>query len=297
MISALAPAAALAEPLVIAHRGASGYLPEHTLEAYRLAIRQGADFIEPDLVVTKDGHLVARHDIHLSATTDIADRPAFAGRKRRHQGREDWYVADFTLAEIRQLRARQRFPSRGTGQDGVLPIPTFDEVLELLKTAPVGVYPELKAPAFFAAAGQDPGRLLLEALARHGLAEAKSRVFIQCFDLATLRQLRGKTALPLVMLMAGRGLLNPQPDIPLADLAGLVDGIGVSKRLLLLPWSRLMQDAKAHGLLVHLWTFRDDQTPFYFDSPEAELGHYLKQGIDGVFADFPDTAIKARNAL
>ena len=331
LIPALAPVA-LGEPIVIAHRGASGYLPEHTLAAYRLGIAQGADFIEPDLVVTRDGHLVARHDIYLSTTTDVAERPEFASRKRRHGGREDWFVSDFTLAEIKQLRARQPFPGRRVGQEarlaalaadaapvlagpkdaaarlvaaradgaaaGGLEVPTFDEVLELLQEAPVGVYPELKQPAFFQAAGHDPAQLLLAALERHGLGEARERVFIQCFDLETLRRLKGRTSLPLIMLVSAKGWWRlSTPDVPLAEIAQVADGVGAMKQLALLPWSSFVREAKALGLQVHLWTFRNDQRPFYFRSPEAELRYYLTQGIDGVFADFPDTAVQVRNSL
>ncbi len=120
------------EPIVIAHRGASGYLPEHTLEAYKLGIEQGADYIEPDLVMTKDGVLVARHDIYLSSTTNVASKPEFADRKRTIGDKTDWFVMDFTLDEIKTLRARQAFPGRDKSFDDLLEIPTLDEIVALV---------------------------------------------------------------------------------------------------------------------------------------------------------------------
>jgi glycerophosphoryl diester phosphodiesterase len=149
------------QPIVIAHRGASGYLPEHTLEAYKLGIEQGADYIEPDLVLTKDGHFVARHDIYLSTTTDIEGRPEFANRKRTINDKEDWYVFDFTLAELKTLFAKQPWEGRDQSHNGKYRIPTFEEIFALVTAhnsnneKKVGLYPEMKQPSVFKANGLD----------------------------------------------------------------------------------------------------------------------------------------------
>ena len=151
------------QPAIIAHRGASGYLPEHTLEAYTLAIDLGCDFIEPDLVFTKDGHLVVRHEGYLSPSTDVADHPEFADRKKHSKtfGFEDWFTEDFTLEEIKTLHARQAYPGRSREYDGKFLIPTFMEVLELArakskeKARPIGVYPETKHPGHYKKLGHD----------------------------------------------------------------------------------------------------------------------------------------------
>ncbi len=286
---------AAAKPLVIAHRGASGYLPEHTIAAYELAISQGADFIEPDLVATRDGHRVARHDIYLSTTTNVSELAEFAERKRLHNEREDWYVTDFTLAELKQLKARQPFEGRPKTDDDRFEIPTFDEVLSLLEGNNVGVYPELKKPRFFQDAGIDTGELLLDRLAAHGLADKPERVFIQSFDPGFLKTLRPKTALPLIMLVWPKRRFSTEPSIPLATIAEFADGVGAFKGLILMPWSSFVDDAKSHGLEVHAWTFRNDAVPFFFGSAESELEYYLDEGVDGVFTDFPDTAVNRLN--
>lgn len=329
-------------PLVIAHRGASGYLPEHTLEAYALAIEQGADVIEPDLVFTKDGVLVARHDRFLSTTTDVGDRPAFANRRRANDDandapRDDWWVEDFTLAELKTLRARQPFPGRAKAFDGLYGIATFAEVLALASAEaarrgrPVGVYPETKHPSFFASIGHDFAAPLLEALEGFDAGP----VFIQSFEPEILKRLQGKTSAKLVQLVyetsPGAG-----PNIPLDEIATYADGVGPAKNLILRAdgaLSGLVKEAHATGLAVHPWTFRDDQknervekmfahmrsehgsgavavgAPYVALNPEwpGEIGvatdsgfEYLiffTQGVDGVFTDFPDTAAKVRQSL
>ncbi len=304
-------------PLIIAHRGASGYLPEHTLEAYALAIDQGADVVEPDLVFTKDGVLVARHDRYLSTTTNVADHPEFASRKRANNDpktppREDWWVEDFTLAEIKSLRARQPFPGRSKEFDDLYAIPTFAEIVSLVAHKaneagrPVGLYPETKHPAFFKSNGQDFETPLLEAL-EHFEAGA---VFIQSFDPEILMNLQGKTAAKLVQLVgetaAGAGRA---PTLTAIDL--YADGIGVAKGLVLAPdGDETGLIAKAHGLglFVHAWTFRDDQpgdaprtavqekSPSPASAPEGELDFFFTLGADAVFTDFPDTAFRTRAA-
>ncbi len=332
-------------PLIIAHRGASGYLPEHTLEAYGLAIEQGADVIEPDLVFTKDGVLVARHDRYLGTTTNIADKPEFADRKRANadpktEAREDWWVEDFTLAEIKTLRARQPFPGRTKEHDDKFAVPTFDEVLAFVTTKateagrPVGVYPETKHPAFFASIGHDFETPFLSALAGFNAGP----VFIQSFEPEILKRLKGKTSAKLVQLVfekePGAG-----PYIPLEEIATYADGVGAAKTLILADTgvsTSLIRDAHVLGLFVHAWTFRNDMpsgaveenrlqneerfrnlneesgsltgivinlAPPDWDAMgiEADLGeelrHFFGQSVDGVFADFPDTARKARELI
>lgn len=201
------------KPLVIGHRGAAGYLPDHTLESYKRAIELGADFIEPDLVATRDGVLVARHEPNISGTTDVKDRPEFADRKRKAivDGFEEegWFVSDFTLAELKTLRAIQPMSDRDQSHNGKYLIPTFEEVLALAKTEgarlgrSVGVYPETKHPTYHARLNLALEDRLLEVLARHGHTKKDSPVIIQSFETANLKYLRGKTQLRLVQLIDG----------------------------------------------------------------------------------------------
>ena len=284
-------------PLIIAHRGASGDLPEHTIEAYTLAIQQGADYIEPDLVMTQDGALIARHDRYLSTTTNVADRPEFADRKRQQETfngtREDWWAEDFTLAEIKTLRARQPYDGRSTDYDDLYLIPTFDEVVDLAIASGVGIYPETKAPSYHASIGLDMKAPLLAAM--DGL---RVPVFIQSFEAAILRELNEMTPFKLVQLVSGdpRAVLAGH-EPPLADIGAYADGVGPYKALL---WdapgrpSDFVARAHALGLPVHPWTFRDDRLPEHFDHPDAEFRAYWQMGVDGVFTDFPETAAKLR---
>ncbi|MCB1647136.1 MAG: glycerophosphodiester phosphodiesterase [Pseudomonadales bacterium] len=295
-----------AEPLVIGHRGASGYLPEHTLAAYQLAMEMGADFVEPDLVMTRDGHLIARHDIYLSTTTDIADHPEFADRKKTFEGHEDWFAEDFTLAEIRTLRARQAFPGRDKGEDGKHLIPAFDEVIALVQAfekstgRKVGIYPETKHPEHHAVIGLDFVPPLLKALDGSGFGA--DRVFIQSFEPNILRRLRPLTRFPLIQLVEPLSRDQHEiPNIPLTEIAAFADGVGASKYLLVRrdgSATGFIPEAHQLGLKVHIWTLRADQVlspPF--DSFNAELDWYLHQGIDGFFTDFPDLGVERVKAL
>jgi glycerophosphoryl diester phosphodiesterase len=283
-------------PIVIAHRGASAHRPEHTLAAYELAIQLGADFIEPDVVSTRDGHLVARHENDISGTTDVAQRPELADRRtvKEVDGRrkEGWFTEDLTLEELRTLRACERLPElRGTAYDGRFAIPTLDEVVALAAHAGVGVYPETKHPSYFAGLGLALEPPLLEAL--EGFA---GPVFIQSFEAGNLRALRGLTGHPLVRLTVGAA-----PDV--AEIAGYADAIGPHKDQLIPraddgrlgePTS-LVDDAHSAGLLVHPWTFRPEAEflPAGLDG-DAELDRFLALGVDGVFADDPGAAVAAR---
>ncbi len=266
-----------ARPLVIGHRGAAGYLPDHTLEGYRKAIALGADFIEPDLVATRDGVLVARHEPNITATTDVKDHPEFASRKTRRTidgvEEEGWFVSDFTLAELRTLGAIQPFPERDQSYNGKFPIPTLEEVLDLARSESarlgrsIGVYAETKHPTWHARQGLGLEDRLLAILARYGYTRRDSPVILQSFEVANLKYLRGKTQLRLVQLVdasdigADGGIQLVAPfDKPydfavagdprtfadlltpegLAEIATYADGIGPWKPYLI-P-SRLLDD-------------------------------------------------------
>lgn len=210
------PADTGAQPLVIGHRGASGYLPEHTLEAYALAIEQGADFIEPDLVSTSDGHLVARHEPDLTATTDVAAHPEFAARQttRDVDGVPvlGWFAGDFTLAEIKTLRAVQPRSYRPQEHNGMYEIPTLDEVIALVRQKSeetgrvIGIYPETKHPTYHQDLGLPLEDKLLAALEAEGWTTADAPVFIQSFEVSNLQSLRQRTQVRLVQLIDADGV-------------------------------------------------------------------------------------------
>jgi glycerophosphoryl diester phosphodiesterase len=284
-------------PIVIAHRGASAHRPEHTLAAYELAIELGADFIEPDVVSTRDGVLVARHENEISGTTDVAERPALADRRtvKEVDGRrmEGWFTEDLTLEELRSLRARERLPElRDTGFDGRFAIPTLDEVIALAARAGVGVYPETKHPSYFAGLGLALEPPLLAALEGFG-----GPVYIQSFEAGNLRALRELTDHPLVRLTVGA-----TPDV--AEIASYADAIGPHKDQViprtedgrLAEPTSLVADAHAAGLRVHPWTFRPEPE-FLPDGVDGdqELDRFLALGVDGVFADDPGAAVAARS--
>jgi glycerophosphoryl diester phosphodiesterase len=324
-------------PLVIAHRGASGYKPEHTLAAYALAIEQGADYIEPDLVATRDGHLIARHDPLLDLTTDVAQHPEFAGRRttKHLDGKPvtGFFASDFTLEEIKQLRAVQGNPARSKAFDGQYEIPTFEEILDLIEREtrargrPIGVYPETKHPAFHVSIGLPLEDRLLEALRRRNLDRADAPVFIQSFESANLQYLRSRTKVKLVQLLdddvvqydttgtrvaAVRPLHfgDPRGTVlarNLADIAKYADAVGPWKRHILrevggekLLQTNLIERAHAVGLRVHVFTFRNEPQTLareYENDPIREYQQFFALGVDGVFSDFPDTAVAAREAM
>ncbi len=292
--------------IVIAHRGASGYRPEHTLLSYKLGLEQGADYIEPDLVMTKDGHLIARHDIYLSQTTDVAEHPEFASKRRKVRGREDWYVFDFTLAEIKTLRAVQPRHGRGQAYDGLESIPTFDEIIAMMKAArsrghSAGLYVEIKRPELFIRQGLDPTASLLKGFAE--IIEAGIPLYFQCFNAEYLISLRGRTDAELIWLIEGKkDAITKLYKLaaPLQLYAEHVDGIGINKALLLGPKGKpsgIVKDAHNLGLKVHIWTVRNDQVPGKIKTVDEELKFLFSQGVDGVFTDFPDTAIQARRSF
>jgi glycerophosphoryl diester phosphodiesterase len=324
-------------PLVIAHRGASGYRPEHTLASYTLAIEMGADYIEPDLVATRDGQLVARHEPLLDDTTDVKSRPEFASRRttKALDGKSvtGFFASDFALAEIKQLRAVQSNPARSKEFDGKFEIPTFEEILALAERESkqrgrtIGVYPETKHPSFHLALDLPLEERLLGILRKHNLDRADGPVFIQSFESANLQYLRARTKLPLVQLLDDGALLYDAAGkrvtavkisqygdkrggaVPqsLEDVAKYANAIGPWKRQIMrdmkgpqLLQTTLIEQAHAAGLRVHTYTFRSEPAtlaPEYNNDPQLEYRQFYALGIDGVFADFPDAALKARSGF
>ncbi len=281
---------ATGEATVIGHRGASGYRPEHTLASYRLAIRQCADFIEPDLVSTQDGVLVARHENEIGGTTDVAEHPEFADRytTKTVDGRAitGWFTEDFTLAELRTLRAKERIPQtrpQNTAYDGRFQVPTFDQVLALAKSSrtcdgnPVGVYPETKHPTYFDSVGLDLEGPLLASLREYGYTKKSSPVFVQSFETTNLKEMDRRTKVRLVQLVDCQGAPydlvekgDPRTYADLVTARGLravsryADGIGPCKNLVIprnaddtlgAPTS-VVRDAHRYRLVVHPFTFR-----------------------------------------
>ena len=317
-------------PIVIGHRGAPGYLPEHTLESYTLAIEQGADYIEPDLVSTKDGVLIARHENEISGTTDVADKFPERRSSRVIDGsrKEGWFTEDFTLQEIKTLRARERLDFRDQSHNGRYTIPTFAEIIALAKRMGrnkgrvIGLYPETKHPSYFRSIGLPLEEPLVALLSRHGYTDARSPVFIQSFEVGNLKRLRRMTRLRLVQLIGGArrrpydftlagdprtygDLITPAG---LDEIATYAQGIGPWKGLIipmrkdktLRAPTRLVDDAHAAGLLVHPYTFRSEPRYLakdYGGDPIAEYRRFFRLGVDGVFSDFPGTALQARAAV
>lgn len=301
--------ASVARPLVIGHRGASGHRPEHTIEGYTLAIEMGADVIEPDVVSTKDGVLIARHENEIGSTTDVAER--FPSRKtiKRIDGQsvEGWFTEDFTLEEIKSLRARERLPFRSHQYDGQFLVPTLQEVVDLAarKSRDLGreiaVYPETKHPSYFRGLGLPLEEPLVALLERHGLTKKTSPVFIQSFEPSSLQRLRPLTGVRLVQLLdEGADASSGR----LARIAAYADGVGPNKRLVvpadrdgrLLPPTSLVHDAHAAGLFVHVWTMRSEPVflaAAYGGEPMGEIRQFADLGVDGIFTDFPGLAVAA----
>ena len=320
--------------IVIAHRGASGERPEHTIAAYTLAIEQGADYIEPDLVLTKDGMLVARHENEISETTDVAAKPEFAARKATKtidgQKMTGWFTEDFTLAELKTLRAKERLPQLRKANmvyDGQFEIPTFEEILELAKIQnaktgrQIGIYPETKHPSYFVSIGLPHEAPLLALLKRYGHTEKSTPIFIQSFEVGNLRALRPKTKLRLIQLLDEKGSPADRANLTYPDMAkpqGLkaiaeyANGIGPNKALVIPrnmlgalgePTS-LVADAHAAGLAVHPWTFRRENyflplgqksgiNPAAHGDLQREIKAFLAVGVDGIFSDNPAQAVEA----
>jgi glycerophosphoryl diester phosphodiesterase len=352
-----------ARPLVIGHRGTAGNLPEHTLEGYALAIELGADYIEPDLVATKDGVLIARHEPNMIATTNVKDLPQFANRKRKAVvdgvEEEGFFASDFTWAEIQQIRAVQSSGERDQSFNGRFGIPSLDQIIHLAKRKGseerrvIGIYPETKHPTYHQNLGLALEDRLLAVLQRHGWNHRGAPVFIQSFEQANLKYLRAKTSVRLVQLIdaddvAPDGTITYAPpfDRPydwavagrtgtfgdlvtpagLAEVRTYADGIGPWKPYLisaacinvvagkctdansdglvneadrkLLPPSAVVANAHAQGLVVHPFTFRNEQRRLasnYRGVPVNEYITFYEHGVDGLFSDFADTAVLARS--
>lgn len=322
-------------PIVIGHRGACGYRPEHTLASYELAIQMGADYIEPDIVSSKDGVLVARHENEISETTDVSDVREFANRKTTKiiEGQEvtGWFTEDFTLAELKTLRAKERLPFRNRAFDGDFEIPTLQEIIDLAKKSStetgraIGIYPETKHSTYFKSIHLSLEEPLVALLEANGYTSKHDPIFIQSFEVENLKQLNQMTPLPLVQLLASgeqqpydlmvKGDSRTYADLThpaeLAKIAQYAAAIGPYKGLIvpinqkkqkkrLQPPTCLIDDAHGVGLKVHTWTFRNEQqylAPDYNGNSEAEYEQFFKLGIDGVFSDFPDTAVTVRNRI
>lgn len=292
-------------PIVIAHRGASGEFPEHTMAAYKRAIEHGADFIEPDLVMSKDGVLIVRHDRYLGGSTNVSDLAEFADRKSTKEldgkPKTDWWAEDFTLAEIKTLRARQPFEGRSKDMDDMLEVLTFMEVLEIAvaeaeKGNIVGVYPETKSPSYHASIGLDMVAPVLKALDEARIGKRGIPIFLQSFEQDILKTFKAKSDWPLVQLITGEQRNRDNGFEPaLEDV--IADGVGPNKQLLLTKdgkSSGYIERAHELGLLVHPWTIRDDRVGDGFDNSVDEMKALWAAGLDGFFTDFPDTAIRAR---
>lgn len=345
VIAAAAVLAALAAPplaaqtagnpmLIIAHRGDSGERPEHTLAAYERAIDAGADYIEPDLVATSDLVLVARHETQLSDSTDVASREEFADRRRSKEidGQlvSGWFAEDFTLAELRTLRAVERLPSvrpGNTRHDGLYQIPTFAEIVRLVRAKEaetgrtIGIYPELKHTHFLLQhASIDTVDLLVLALREAGYRGADAPVFIQSFEIAPLKRLARLTDFPLIQLVAATGGPADEPSMRYADMvspSGLAEiatyaaGIGAAIPLLLAPdgsATPVVGHAKAAGLVVHAWTLRKENVflppTLRNGTGEGAIGCdsslfalLAAAGVDGVFADDTARTVAWRNGV
>ncbi|MGA6968358.1 MAG: glycerophosphodiester phosphodiesterase [Xanthobacteraceae bacterium] len=317
-------------PLVIGHRGAAGHRPEHTLASYELAIDYGVDFIEPDLVATKDGVLIARHENDISGTSDVAEKFPERRATKTVDGKKitGWFTEDFTLAEIKRLRARERLPFRNQGWNGIYEIPTFQEVIDLARRRSaangrvIGIYPETKHPSYFRSIGLPLEPLLLEALEGNGYSDPGAPVFVQSFEVQNLKEMSKLTKVNLIQLMedahlqpydfVATGDRRTYGDLmtakALAEIATYAHGIGPWKRSIvpqaadgaLLPPTSLVADAHKAGLVVHPYTFRDEPeflAPDYQLDPTREYLQFYRLGVDGVFSDFGDTAVRARAML
>jgi glycerophosphoryl diester phosphodiesterase len=274
-----------AKKQLVAHRGASAYAPEHTLEAYRLALEQGADYVEQDLAVTKDGVLVCIHDLTLERTTNVEevfpDRAVAEGSGAAAV--RGWRVHDFTLAEIKRLDAGSWFDKKFAGAR----IPTFQEAVDLVK-GKAGLYPELKDPAFYRANGVKPETLLADALKKNGLPDGRTPVIIQSFDEVTVKQLaKDLPSVPRVILVEVRDGIKLDTADEIRGIASWATGLGPNKAIVeQIP--EMVKWAHAAGLTVTPWTFRSASTGKY-GSVRDEMSRFLYEfDVDAVFTDNPD---------
>jgi glycerophosphoryl diester phosphodiesterase len=334
--AALVPASARAEPkkpLVIAHRGASGERPEETKLAYDLAIDEGADFIEPDLVVTQDGVLVARHENELSSTTNVADLPQFAARRATKvvdgKSQNGWFSEDFTLAELKTLTCRERLPQlrpNNTKFDGQGQILTFQEVIDIARAGSVrtartiGVYPEMKHPSYFASLDLPMEARLADMIRANGYNSPAAAIFVQCFEPGPLKTIGRLTRARRVLLVSSEGGQTQADLTPdgLKAIRAYADVLGAEQGLVLdleaepFPAMRpLVNDAHAAGLQVHSWTARQENAflPKRLQRGDPKRPDFARKSgdihgllislfmtrLDGVFSDFPALAVKYRD--
>src|SRR5436190_22824947 len=320
------------KPIIIAHRGASGERPEHTMMAYRLAIEEGADFIEPDCVVTKDGHLVVRHENEIGGTTDVAGRSEFAARKATKtidgQKITGWFTEDFTLAEVKTLRARERLPQLRPGSaafDGREPIATYQEVIDLAKAESrrlgrtIGTYPEMKHPTYFAGIGLALEARLADMLKKNDLDSLTAPVFVQCFEVEPLKAYRKLGRARRVMLVGqGAAPVDVSSASGVKAIAAFAEGVGPEYPLVIrysehptMPYNGffeatdVVKNAHAAGLAIHPWTVRAENAflpgalkhgsdPAAHGDVDAVYRALFAAGVDGLFSDFPGLAVKAR---
>jgi len=310
---------AYAKKLVIAHRGASGYLPEHTYSGAVMAHASGADFLELDVVMSKDGHLIVMHDLTLNATTNVEE--VFPGRKNE---KGKYQVIDFSLSEIKLLKVHER--STRTGKNAVFPkrfpigyqlfeVPTLDKMINLVKGLSkssgriMGLYIEIKAPEFHRKNMMDPALALLKMLNYHGFREASDPVFIQSFDSNTLKKLRykHKTRLRLIQLigenrwkLSGTDFTYLKSEKGMNEVAQYADGIGpwINQLVIGIDFSgnvqitNLLKNARRKDLIIHPYTFRADRLPSYVSSFDELLDIFFNEvDVDGIFTDFPDKVI------
>ncbi|WP_442920745.1 glycerophosphodiester phosphodiesterase [Massilia sp. DD77] len=332
-------------PTVTGHRGASALRPEHTLAAYQKAIEDGADVVEPDLVATRDGVLVARHENEISGTTNVATLSQFASRKTTRTidgvAVTGWFTEDFTLAELKTLRARERIPANrpaNVAYNDQFEIPTLQEVIDLVRRESearnkvIGLYPETKHPTYFKSIGLPLERRLVDTLAANGYRGKEAAVFIQSFETANLKELRGMTQMRLVQLLDspanapydfvaarnGRTYADLVTPSGLKEIAAYADVVSPYKEIIIPRTSanelgtptRFVADAHAAGLKVHTWTLRPEN-PFLPAGLRAapvtsasqrgnavgEILAYLNAGIDGFFTDDPAVGRSAVNAF
>ncbi|MGW4853392.1 glycerophosphodiester phosphodiesterase [Streptomyces sp. NPDC004288] len=330
-------------PTVIGHRGASGYRPEHTLGSYRHALDLGAHVVEQDLVPTRDGHLVCRHENDISGTTDVADHPEFASRRTTKTvdgvALTGWFTEDFTLAELKTLRAKERIPAtrqENTLYDGRWTVPTFEEVLRWAEDEgrrrgrEIWLHVETKHPSYFRSLGLGLEERLAKLLRRYGRHRANSPVFLQSFEPSSIQRLAKLVDAPGVVLLSGANTRpwdfvqagDPRTVADLVTPAGLrwiatyAQGIGPTLDLVipkdaagrLTTPTTLVRDAHAEGLILHPYTHRNENTflpaeyrrgtdPTAYGDAFGSLRRYLETGIDGIFADNPDTALLAAEDL
>ncbi len=289
--------------IIIGHRGAAGYLPEETLAGYAFGYALGADYLEPDLVLTKDARFICLHDIYLEPTTDVEQ--VFPDR---HRSDGHWYAADFTLAEIKTLSVHERckpdgtpyFPDRFPEGKSKFEVATFVEMIELVQGLnkstgrDVGIYPELKRPSWHASQGLPMEKKLLDVLAKYGYDKPGAKIFIQCFEPASLQKLRQLgTKIPLIQLISANwSYAGMWTKRGLDQISAYASGIGPSKKIVennpqFVNW------AHERGLVVHPYVFRRDELPAKYASLEDEMKQfYFTYDVDGLFTDFVDVAAR-----